>query len=212
MSEELLSFEEKLVKRRIAHPTPIDKEVVWDKSETILSKTDRYGIIEYANEAFINVSGYEDFELIGQPHSVIRHPDMPKAIFKVLWDNLLAGNNFHAVAKNLAKSGRYYWVVTDFDIIKNDKGEITNFYARRKSLPTDAITKHIEPLYKRLLAIEKTAGMKASEKYLYGFLEDMGVGYIEWIQTVIAEAMPKVEKPTPEVVAKKGFFSSFFGR
>src|SRR6185436_12852508 len=100
--------------------TVIDKEVTWDKTQVIMSKTNAFGIIEYANEVFVDVSGYEDYELMGQPHNIIRHPDMPKVIFKVLWENLKQGKNFHAIVKNLAKSGRYYWVITDFDIARDE--------------------------------------------------------------------------------------------
>ena len=100
-------------------PVLVDKEVTWDKTKVIMSKTDAFGTIEYANEVFVDVCGYEDYELMGQPHSIIRHPDMPKVIFKVLWEKLKNGENFHAIVKNLAKSGRYYWVITDFEISKN---------------------------------------------------------------------------------------------
>lgn len=88
---------------------PVNTEVHWDKSLELVSKTDKAGTIRYANEAFVNVSGYEEYELIGQPHNIIRHPDMPKVIFKLLWKNLLNGKDFHAVVKNMAKNGRYYW-------------------------------------------------------------------------------------------------------
>ena len=153
--------------------TPLDKEVIWDKSKVIMSKTDKFGTIEYANDVFVDVSGYEDYELVGQPHNIIRHPDMPKVIFKVLWDNLKKGNNFHAIAKNMAKSGRYYWVITDFDISKNEDGEITHYFARRKSIPPGVVNQ-VEPLYKKLLQIETVSGMNGSEKYLTGFLEEQG--------------------------------------
>ena len=153
--------------------TPLDKEVIWDKSKVIMSKTDKFGTIEYANDVFVDVSGYEDYELVGQPHNIIRHPDMPKVIFKVLWDNLKKGNNFHAIAKNMAKSGRYYWVITDFDISKNEDGEITHYFARRKSIQPGVVNQ-VEPLYKKLLQIETVSGMNGSEKYLTDFLEEQG--------------------------------------
>ncbi|WP_245586374.1 PAS domain-containing protein [Olivibacter sitiensis] len=198
-------------------PTPIDKEVAWDKTKTIMSKTDQYGTIEYANDVFIDVCGYEDYELMGQPHNIIRHPDMPKVIFKVLWENLKEGNNFHAIVKNLAKSGRYYWVMTDFEVTRNTDGEITNYIGRRKAVPTEIIDKHIAPLYKRLLQIEQTTSVDASEKYLIGFLEEQGNTYVGFIQSILEEYeerhKPKVEKE-PEVVnepVKRGFFSRFFG-
>lgn len=71
----------------IKKPNVIDKEAIWDKTKVLMSKTDKFGTIEYANEAFVDTSGYENYELVGQPHNIIRHPDMPKVIFKVLWDN-----------------------------------------------------------------------------------------------------------------------------
>ncbi|GAA6772256.1 hypothetical protein AAGS39_30080 [Flavobacterium sp. CGRL2] len=81
----------------------IDKEVTWDKTQVIMSKTNAFGIIEYANEVFVDVCGYEDYELMGQPHNIIRHPDMPKVIFKVLWENLKNGKKLSCHCK---KSGQ----------------------------------------------------------------------------------------------------------
>ncbi len=201
-------------------PVPIDKEVSWDKTKTIMSKTDRFGTIEYANEVFIDVSGYEDYELMSQPHNIIRHPDMPKVIFKVLWDNLKKGNNYHAIVKNMAKSGRYYWVITDFDISKDEKGNIVNYFARRKAVPQEVITKHIEPLYKRLLQIETASSMEASEKYLIGYLEEQNKTYVDFIMEIMSEHEKSVELQNAAAAAattevktedKKGFFSKFFG-
>ena len=193
-------------------PTIIDKEVVWDKSRVIMSKTDHRGIIEYANEVFVDVCGYEDYELMGQPHSIIRHPDMPKVLFKVLWENLKLGGNFHAVVKNLAKSGRYYWVVTDFESTKNEEGEITHYFGRRRAVPQEIITNYIEPLYKKLLQIEKASGVEYSEKYLIGFLEEKNRSYVEYINDLFTEyeRSQKPEKPIA-VEEEKGFFKRFFG-
>ena len=204
------------VELNIQRPTPVDKEVVWDKTKTIMSKTDKYGTIEYANDVFIDVSGYEDYELMAQPHSIIRHPDMPRVIFKVLWDNLKAGNNFHAIVKNMAKTGRYYWVITDFDIAKNDSGEITHFFARRKAVPSPVIQNYMEPLYKKLLQIEQVSGMDASEKYLIGFLEEKGKSYVDYILDIMADFEAKEAARLGQINKQeeenKGFFSRFFGK
>ncbi len=193
-------------------PTIIDKEVVWDKSRVIMSKTDHRGIIEYANEVFVDVCGYEDYELMGQPHSIIRHPDMPKVLFKVLWENLKLGGNFHAVVKNLAKSGRYYWVVTDFESTKNEEGEITHYFGRRRAVPQEIITNYIEPLYKKLLQIEKASGVEYSEKYLIGFLEEKNRSYVEYINDLFTE-YERSQKPEAPIAVEeeKGFFKLFFG-
>ncbi|WP_445721901.1 PAS domain-containing protein [Flavobacterium sp.] len=192
-------------------PVLIDKEVSWDKTQIIMSKTNPRGIIEYANEVFVDVCGYEDYELMGQPHNIIRHPDMPKVIFKVLWEKLKSGENFHAIVKNLAKSGRYYWVITDFEIAKNENGEIANYFARRRAIPQEVITNHIEPLYKKLLQIESATGIEYSEKYLNGFLEEKSKTYVQYIMELIYE-QEKINNKSTKVDEEKGFFSRFFGK
>ena len=177
-------------------PTIIDKEVLWDKKNVIMSKSDLYGNIEYTNDAFMDASGYEEHEVMSKPHNILRHPDMPKVIFKLLWKSLKDGENFHAIVKNLAKSGRYYWVVTDFEIIKDSDGEITGYIGRRKAVSADVIAK-IEPLYQKILNIEQVSGVEASEKYLVGFLEEKRKNYVEYIK---------------DTVGGKSFFGKLFGR
>jgi PAS domain S-box-containing protein len=210
------------VKEMTKRPIPIDKEVSWDKTQTIMSKTDLYGTIEYANEVFVDVCGYEDYELMAQPHNIVRHPDMPKVVFKVLWENIQKGNQFHGIVKNLAKSGRYYWVITNFEYSRDENGNIVNYIARRKAVPQDVITKHIEPLYKKLLLIEEASGVGASEKYLIGFLEEQGLSYVDLITKLMVEdqknqqlqQQPRVgvTEEIEEEEETKGFFSRFFGR
>ncbi len=196
----------------------IDKEVVWNKTRVIMSKTNAFGIIEYANEVFVDVCGYEDYELMGQPHNIIRHPDMPKVIFKVLWENLKNGKNFHAIVKNLAKSGRYYWVITDFDIARDENNVIVNYFARRQSVPQEVIAMHIEPLYKKLLQIEAASGVEFSEKYLIGFLEEKKRTYVEYIKELILEHEKSQAKfsnyveESEEEEEHRGFFGRLFGR
>ncbi|KLT70013.1 MULTISPECIES: PAS domain-containing protein [unclassified Flavobacterium] len=203
---------------QLQNRTIIDKEVSWDKTQVIMSKTNAFGIIEYANETFIDVCGYEDYELMGQPHNIVRHPDMPKVIFKVLWENLKAGKNFHAVVKNLAKSGRYYWVITDFEIAKDENGVIVNYFGRRQAIPQEVIALHIEPLYKKLLQIENASGVEFSEKYLIGFLEEKKRSYVEYIKELILDherAQSKSfhqEQQEEEEEDERGFFSRLFGR
>ncbi len=167
--------------------TPVNKEVAWDKTKTIMSKTDAKGVIEYVNQVFMDVAGYTEGELIGKPHNVIRHPDMPKTIFKILWDNIQKGINFHAIVKNLAKSGEYYWVITDFDIIRDPSGQIINYMGRRTSVPTETIEKHIAPLYQKILQAEQAGGVEAGEQFFQQFLKDQGKDYLTYIEDVILE-------------------------
>ncbi|OIV40687.1 PAS domain-containing protein [Flavobacterium johnsoniae] len=191
---------------RFTRPTPSDREVDWNKNKVLLSKTDKNGTILYANEDFIDVSGYDEFELIGQPHNIVRHPDMPKVIFKFLWDSIKSSENIHVIIKNMAKTGRYYWVVTDFKIISdtNGDGDIVGYFGTRKSVPEPIITKFIEPLYKKLLQIEEASGINASEEYLVGFLEERKKTYMEYVDHLIATGKDDKNK------ISKGLFSGIF--
>lgn len=166
-------------------PEPVDSQIILDSKRYIVSKTDPKGVIEYGNDYFVEISGYTEVELIGQPHSIIRHPDMPKVVFKVMWDRIKKGQNIMAVVKNMAKDGRYYWVVTEFepkyDPITN---EIISHTAFRKAAPKKAIDTMI-PIYAKLIEIENKGGLDASEKYLRAFFEDKKTTYDEFIDNVI---------------------------
>ncbi len=162
----------------------LDEEIILSPKKYILSKTDTKGIIEYGNDYFVEISGYREDELIGQPHNIIRHPDMPKVVFKLLWQRIQSRDNIVAVVKNLSKDGRYYWVMTEFEI-KIDKitNEITGYFAYRKAAPRKAIEK-IAPLYKKLLDIEKVNGVEGSQKYLAALLEAENKTYDKFIDEV----------------------------
>ncbi|CEN32944.1 PAS sensor protein [Capnocytophaga canimorsus] len=171
----------------ITRPTPIDQEVVWDKSQTIMSSTDRFGNITNVNQAFVDVSEYDAVELIGKPHNIIRHPDMPKIVFKVLWDNILAGRNFHAIIKNLTKTGKYYWVITDFVTQRNILGEVIGIEAKRRSVEQRVIDEHIAPLYQTLLKLEKLGGMELSSRYFKGFLDRQKKNYPDYVMDILED-------------------------
>ncbi len=154
-------------------PIPIDEGVL-DPKRYIVSETDEKGKITYCNDYFIEISGYNKDELIGKPHSMIRHPDMPKVVFKLLWETITQGKNINAVVKNLAKDGRYYWIFTEFESRRDtDTGEIIGYHAARKSISKHVI-EVISELYARLVEIEKNEGVEASEKYLISFLKEKG--------------------------------------
>jgi len=154
-------------------PEPINEEIELKNNVYIESDTDPKGIITYVNDYFAEISRYSAEELIGQPHSIVRHPDMPKVLFKILWDRLQAGENFVAAVKNLAKDGRYYWVFTDFETVRDDTGKITGYKAIRKKI-SHHVTDLLDPIYKKLVEVEQEGGMEASEKYLNDFLASHG--------------------------------------
>ena len=166
-------------------PTPTGKEIKLSNKRFIVSKTDTRGIILYANDYFVEVCGYSEVELIGQPHSIVRHPDMPKAIFYLLWEHIKQGKNITAVVKNMGKSGNHYWVVTDFEILRDSMGNVTEYIAYRHSVLPQVI-EEIEPLYKKLKEIEDEHGMKASVDYIKAFLEEKGLSYNSYIDELAA--------------------------
>ncbi|MEX6626621.1 PAS domain-containing protein [Tenacibaculum salmonis] len=211
-----------MIKNPLRPQQIIDEEIKWDKTQTISSKTDASGTILYMNDTFETVSEYNKIELIGEPHSIIRHPDMPKVVFKVLWDNLKKKNNFHAIVKNLTRTGRYYWVITDFTIDKDEKGNVTGYTGRRKAVPNSVIEK-IKPLYETLLNIEKVKGQAASELYFDAYLkEEIGKNYDDFVVDLFTEESLKIEKQQKEEAnpkleengkakIKKGLNWFFFG-
>ncbi len=168
-------------------PIPTNTEIKFSTKKYIISKTDEKGIITEVNDYFMKVSGYTESELIGQPHNIVRHPDMPKAIFTMMWDRLLKGKNITAVVKNLAKDGRYYWVVAEFDIKRDHKTDkIIAFSSFRKVAPQKAIDK-MTLVYEKLLEIEKRDGTNDSLKYFLGFLDRSKISYDEFIKELVEE-------------------------
>jgi PAS domain S-box-containing protein len=158
----------------MSKPTPIDEEIVLDPKRYIVSETDETGKITFCNDYFIKISGYSKEELLGKPHSIIRHPDMPKVVFKLLWETISRGKNINVVIKNLAKDGRYYWIFTEFESRRDtDTGKIIGYHASRKTI-SNYVIEVISDLYARLLEIEKNEGVEASEKYLVRFLKEKG--------------------------------------
>lgn len=110
---------------------PIDEEFLFE-GRVIISETDPKGVITYANRKFCEISGYAPDELIGQPHNIIRHPDMPKEAFKKMWETIKEGQTWHGFVKNLRKDGRYYWVETEIAPVHEDDGSISGYIAARK--------------------------------------------------------------------------------
>ena len=186
----------------IYRPIVLDEEIKFSKKKFIVSKTDIKGKIIFINKNFSEISKYTEAELIGAPHNVLRHPDMPKAVFYLVWQNLLAGNKISGVIKNLAKDGRYYWVIADLEPKFDSRGEITALTAFRRAAPQDVIDT-TEELYETMLEIEKKHGMEKSLAYLEGFLEENEMNYNEFIEELI--------KPKGIIAALLNTFKKVFG-
>ncbi|MCC6232376.1 MAG: PAS domain-containing protein [Verrucomicrobiales bacterium] len=164
---------------------PTGEEVGFQEDEIIVSKTDLRGVITYANDVFERVSGYEEAELLGQPHNLIRHPDMPACVFKLLWDTLKNGQEIFAYVVNLARDGRSYWVFAHVTPSYDLEGNPVGYHSNRRVPYPDALPK-VKALYAQLLAIEKRAGdrqagMAAATEHLLGLLKGAGMDYSEFV-------------------------------
>jgi len=154
-------------------PTPTDVEHEVTSVDMIVSKGDAEGNITYTNPIFMKISGYTQAELLDQPHSILRHPDMPKVIFKYLWDNIKEGKDVTAYVKNLCKDGGYYWVLAQVRVAKNPDGSFRNYVSTRRQI-TEGAKETISALYAKLLEIEKSDGVEASEQALMDYLAENG--------------------------------------
>lgn len=133
-------------------PLPVDEEYFFE-GRAIVSETDLDGIITFANRRFCEISGYTSDELVGQPHNIIRHPDMPRAAFAQVWKTIQSGTIWHGLVKNLRKDGKYYWVDTEVSPIYDNNGIAKGYMAARKP----ASRKNIEEtaqIYKKMLEQE----------------------------------------------------------
>ncbi len=159
------------------------RERLLPQHELIVSKTDRRGVITYANDVFIRMCGYTEAELLGQPHSIIRHPHMPRCVFKLLWDTIEAGQEIFAYVINRAKNGDHYWVFAHVTPDISPAGECIGYHSSRRAPrrePIDALY----PIYKALCEQETSiggrAGMDAAMKTLTDTLAAKGVTYEEF--------------------------------
>ncbi|WP_421868388.1 PAS domain-containing protein [Motiliproteus sp.] len=164
--------------------TPRDNEIKLGADEFIVSKTDTKGKITYANRVFMQIAGYPEDQLLGIQHNIIRHPDMPRGVFKYIWDELKQGHEVFGYVKNLTSDGSYYWVFANITCDYNDSGELVGYYSVRRRPSQNAIDT-IVPVYKKMLEIERASRTsEACEKslaYLVSVLEELGVGYEELI-------------------------------
>ncbi len=165
---------------------PTMHERLMQEEDFIISKTDKTGKLTYCNEIFMDMSMMTESELLGKPHSIIRHPDMPKIIFKLLWEKINSGKEIFAYVKNLSKDGSFYWVFANVTPSYNHQNNIIGFYSVRIK-PNIKAMEVIKPLYTQLLALESSGGVQASQTYLNNLLKEKGVSYDEFIITLQAD-------------------------
>jgi PAS domain S-box-containing protein len=169
----------------VIRPQPTQHEKVLAEDDFIVSKTDLKGLITYGNRIFIQMSGYSEQELLGAPHNILRHPDMPRAVFKLLWDTIQAKQEICAYVKNLAKDGSFYWVFANVTPSLDSSGNLVGYHSVRRKPRTEAI-QSASGLYRAMSEAERRAGdgqagMKASTALLLQTLEQKGMSYDEFV-------------------------------
>jgi len=168
---------------------PQPKEVFLPEGDFIVSKTDPRGRLTYVNKTFCEVAGYKEAELLGQPHSILRHPDMPRAVFKLLWDTIAAGTEIFAYVKNSTKIGDYYWVFAHVTPSFDKQSKIVGYHSNRRIPRRPPIDDVIAPLYAQILAAEAQhkngkQALAAGFDFLTQQLKTLGKTYEEFVLTL----------------------------
>lgn len=167
------------------------KEVFFDEHELIVSKTDLKGHLTYTNDVFLRMAGYTEEECSGQPHSMIRHPEMPRAIFALLWQDIQAGREIFAYVMNRCKNGDHYWVIAHVTPSRDSSGSIVGYHSNRRVPDRRILESTIIPLYRELIGVERSSrnrkdGMAAGLQFVTRKLADAGLEYDEFIATLAA--------------------------
>ena len=136
----------------------------------LVSKTDTKGKITYCNIPFAQIVGAKGNELIGKPHNIVRHPDMPRVVFKILWEYVKNKKEVFAYVKNKSLDGSFYWVFANVTASLDQSGNIIGYYSVRRK-PNPKALEVIIPLYRQLLEAEKSGGLEASSRLLESVLQ-----------------------------------------
>ena len=167
---------------------PTGRESPFGDEELIVSKTDLKGRITYANDVFLRVSRFPLEDVIGAPHSLIRHPDMPRCVFKLLWDTIQAKKEIFAYVLNMASNGDHYWVFAHVTPTLDAQQNIVGYHSNRRK-PAPAQLDKVKTLYAALLAEEqrhdsRKDGMARGSEMLAGMLNEKGLDYDEFVFAV----------------------------
>jgi PAS domain S-box-containing protein len=166
---------------------PTSHERVMREDDFLVSKTDLKGRITYGNRIFIEFSGYAEEELLGAQHNIVRHPDMPRGVFKFLWDTIQSKKECFAYVKNMSRDGGFYWVFANVTPSFDAQGNIEGYFSVRRKPRQDAV-ELVASLYAQMLEAERKAGPKdacdASIAMLVGLLKEKGVSYETFILSI----------------------------
>ena len=163
---------------------PTQNELVMRENDFIISKTDLKGRITYCNRVFIEFAGYTEQELLGEQHNIVRHPDMPRGVFKFLWDTLSQETECFAYVKNMCKDGSFYWVLANVTPNLDANGRPEGYFSVRRKPSKNAISTMTD-VYRLMLEEERRAGPRdacaASLALMTNVLNQKGVSYEQFV-------------------------------
>ena len=164
--------------------TPRNRELLMREEDFIVSKTDTTGRITYANRIFMEFAGYSETELLGGQHNIVRHPDMPRAFFLMMWESIKANTEFLGYIKNLAKDGSYYWTFANVSPAYDSRRVLLGYYSVRRKPATTGV-EFLAPVYKEMCAVEHRMGTQdgigASRRILEAVYSERRQSYDEFV-------------------------------
>ncbi len=153
-------------------------------TQIIVSKTDTRGVMTYVNQLFLDISGYTENEMLGRPHNVIRHPHMPRCVFKLLWETIKQKQEIFAYVMNRCKNGDHYWVLAHVTPTFDEQGQLTGYHSSRRA-PKATALQAVEPLYRQLVQIERQqggqAGLEKATEALHETARKGGMAYDQFV-------------------------------
>jgi len=164
--------------------TPTQQEVLLGQDEVIVSKTDLTGRITYVNRAFMRVANFSEADVLGEQHNLVRHPDMPRGAFKLLWDTLKQEREFFGYVKNITSDGHFYWVFANVTPDRDSHGKHIGYFSVRRK-PNKQAVATMEAIYREMLSVESSSGVAnapaASVEFLQAKLKSLGTTYDRFI-------------------------------
>ena len=168
------------------------QEIRLDEDDLIVSKTDPKGRITYANRRFMEIAGYSEPELLGQPHNIIRHPDMPRGVFRFMWQTLQSGDEFFGYVKNRTATGGYYWVFANVTPDFTSQAELAGYFSVRRR-PNRSALQRVSEWYRQMRELEAAAtasqAPEVSMNWLVAQVQEQAASYKELIDEL--EALPE---------------------
>ncbi len=155
-------------------------ELILNKDILITSKTDLKGNVLYCNQSFLDYAEYNEEEVLFKSHNIVRHEDMPKCVFKILWEYIRQGKEVFAFVKNKTKNNNFYWVFANITPNYNQKNQVIGYYSVRRRANPKAL-QVISKIYEQALRIEKTQGVDKAYSFILEHIKNTKLSYNHFI-------------------------------